>query len=151
MIKIADAAMTAHLDQRYNDARRITTFIMRLDSVQEQLKAYREAEMYYRQVGRADKNLLDMPVLLLNPDESKYNRVMVKSPSGRWIDISEATPSEVADIAMGLLIQPESKLSAGDEVFANAVGGLLGLALIATVESITRPSRRESLDRRPRW
>lgn len=135
MIRVIDNALNARHDHHLQTARRITTFIVgNFDTPSEMVDQMREAEMFFETVGRADRKLLDMPVLLIK--QSDKNRVIVKAPTGRWVDVTEASDDEISDVAMGL-----SAAKSHQQAAAEAVGGLIGLLLGIGAEAM--------LDRNP--
>jgi hypothetical protein len=149
MFTATHPAVSERYNEHFESARSVSTFMhSRFEDVGAMLKKLREAYLPYGTViARADKTLLDMPVLLLKND--RINRVLVKSPSGIWIEVTEATANEVADLSMGL-VGPQVPPKTGDEVLGEAIGNLVGFALLATLGGLSKSNRRESLDRRHR-
>lgn len=121
MYQVTSAMATATHDDNYRNASRATTFIICLDTMAEKLSKMRRAELFFRDIAKAD-DLLKMPTMLIKRDDG--NRILAKSPLNIWVDITQASPEEVELISIGAInpLHPDPMVE--------VLGAMAGLQLV---------------------
>lgn len=109
MIDLIHPSMFARFEQLLTTAKVRTTFVMGHDSLSEHLQGLRKCELFFDDEARADRDLLDMPTLMLAVENS-LNVVVARHPQLGWLDMSNATVEDLTRLQRGVF---------GNEMFGN--------------------------------
>lgn len=77
------------------------TFIMPFESHEEKMEHLREAELFFDRHAISNHKLKGMPTVLLNDNFGQSNRVVVRTPTNVWVEVTNASAEELSEISMG--------------------------------------------------
>lgn len=148
MIHIVHPNMRARFDDLYAAAKVRTTFVMAMDSVSEHLHGLRKCELFFDDSARADRELFNLPTLMLAVENS-HNAVVIRHPELNWLDLSEATLEDLIRLQRGMLhtsmfsnaeqlSQPAEKVEPARPTLNSVLGRAFGLFLDKVEENRKR-------------
>ncbi len=145
MIRVIPASQTPRLSELHKNAPKARVLSSWRDTPVEVLDEMRDARVFREHYTQSDVQLLNCDVLLYSGDRNKVDTVLMLSPAGCWVDVTQADNRELFDVSAGLIAvdkeetvqsqQPTPVPSAGNE---DALGTLLGMALYSFLKVCQR-------------
>ena len=106
MITAAQPHLTARLDSLHKHSQPAIAHTFGFHDEFDLLHTARQAILFLQTYAPFEQKIYDCKILLVQSVQYAANRVLMRSPSGVWVDVTNATKMELEMVSQGLTETP---------------------------------------------